>query len=284
MKKETQAAEVEESPKDIADKVLAKVEAFTETGELVLPANYSAANALKSAMIIIGETVDRAKKPALEVCTTASVAQALLKMVVEGLSPLKSQGYFIVYGNQLQWSRSYQGSIALAKRVGNVKSVISNVIYEDDSFEYRVNIETGFKELVEHDQEIENIDNNKIKGAYAVINYNDGSRDLEVMTIVEIKTAWNQGASKGNSPAHQGFTQEMCKKTVINRSCKNPINSSSDANLFIGRELEKPLNQPTEVKKEIAAATAGEEIDFEEVKNNDGVAYPEGGESEEPTY
>jgi len=259
-KKEVQKAPTQ---KDISDLVLSKVEAFTSTGDLVLPSDYSAGNALKAAMIILKEVKDRNGKNALEVCTQHSIAEAMLKMIVEGLSPLKKQGYFIVYGNALTWSRSYQGSMALAKRVGNVKTIVANVIYEEDSFEYQINSNTGYKEIVEHSQDIENIDNNKIKGAYAVVVYNDGTKDLEIMTISDIKTAWNQGASKGNSPAHNKFTQEMAKKTVINRACKTPINSSSDANLSLGVEVEH-TNEAQDVKKEIASETAAAE--FEEAE------------------
>jgi len=271
------------SQKEISELVLSKVEAFTSTGDLVLPKDYSAGNALKSAMIILKETKDKNGKNALEVCTQHSIAEAMLKMIVEGLSPLKKQGYFIVYGTSLTWSRSYQGSMALAKRVGNVKTIVANVIYEDDSFEYQINVNTGYKEIVEHAQEYENIDNNKIKGAYAVIVYNDGAKDLEIMTITEIKTAWNQGASKGNSPAHKGFTQEMAKKTVINRACKTPINSSSDVNLFIGGEVEQ-TTQSDDVKKEIEQATAEEEVEFTEAQEVVDEPKTDDSKEDEPPY
>lgn len=55
--------------KDVVDSVLAKITKFEETGELKLPANYSAANALKSAWLILQETKDRSDRPALVVCT-----------------------------------------------------------------------------------------------------------------------------------------------------------------------------------------------------------------------
>lgn len=102
--------------KDVVDSVLAKITKFEETGELVLPSNYSAANALKSAWLILQETVDRNNRPALEVCSKESVANALLDMVVQGLSPIKKQCYFIVYGTKLQLMRSYLGTLAVAKR------------------------------------------------------------------------------------------------------------------------------------------------------------------------
>ena len=247
--------------KEITTQVLAKIKAFETTGELRIPADYSPENALKGAMLILEELKDRSKQPVLQVCTKTSIAQALLKMVVEGLSPLKRQGYFIPYGDELQWSRSYQGSIALAKRVANVKDVPANVIFEGDEFEFGINPATGYMHVIKHIQSLKNIDTTKIAGAYAIVNYNDGRSDLTVMTMDQIRKAWNQGATKGASPAHQNFTDEMAKKTVINRACKTPINSSTDA-FLIEDEFEVKENKTEDVAHEIVNDTASEPIVF----------------------
>lgn len=247
--------------KEITTQVLAKIKAFETTGELRIPADYSPENALKGAMLILEELKDRNKQPVLQVCTKTSIAQALLKMVVEGLSPLKRQGYFIPYGDELQWSRSYQGSIALAKRVANVKDVPANIIFEGDEFEFGINPATGYMHVIKHIQSLKNIDTTKIAGAYAVVNYNDGRSDLTVMTMDQIRKAWNQGATKGASPAHQNFTDEMAKKTVINRACKTPINSSTDA-FLIEDEFEAKENKIEDVAHEIIEDTASKEIGF----------------------
>lgn len=245
---------------DISKKILAKIKDFEATGELQLPKDYSAPNAIKSAMLILSETKDRNGKPVLDVCTQSSVAQSMLKMVVQGLSPLKNQGYFISYGDELRWLRSYQGSIALAKRVGGVKDMVANVVYDGDDFSYGVDVCTGYRKLVRHIPSIENIDNSKIKGAYAVVTYNDGRTNVEVMTISEIKDAWSQGATKGSSPAHKKFGQEMCKKTVINRACKTPINSSSDITI-LGAD-DDYTSKTEDVEHEIIKDTASEEVVF----------------------
>lgn len=247
--------------KEITTQVLAKIKAFETTGELRIPADYSPENALKGAMLILEELKDRSKQPVLQVCTKTSIAQALLKMVVEGLSPLKRQGYFIPYGDELQWSRSYQGSIALAKRVANVKDVPANIIFEGDEFEFGINPATGYMHVIKHIQSLKNIDTTKIAGAYAIVNYNDGRSDLTVMTMDQIRKAWNQGATKGASPAHQNFTDEMAKKTVINRACKTPINSSTDA-FLIEDEFEAKENKIEDVAHEIIEDTASKEIGF----------------------
>ncbi len=265
MSEKTEQPAVKE--KEITSQVLTRINSFVNAGELKIPKDYSPENALKGAMLLLQEMKNRDGKLILDVCTKNSIAQALLKMCVEGLSPLKKQGYFIPYGAELQWSRSYQGSIALAKRVGDVVDVVSNVIYTKDDFEFSVDVETGYKKIVKHVQKLENIDNSQIIGAYAVVIYKDGRKDLEVMTFAEIQAAWNQGMMKGKSGAHTNFTQEMCKKTVINRACKTPINSSSDA-ILIGDESDNtPDSTIEDVKQNIQAQTAVEEVSFEEITN-----------------
>jgi recombination protein RecT len=261
------AAQPAATQKELSTEILNKVNLFVETGELKIPSDYSPANAIKGAFLILQELKDKDKVLVMSYCSKNSIAQALFKMVVEGLSPLKKQGYFIPYGKELSWSRSYQGSIALAKRVGGVSDIVANIIYKNDVFEYAIDVETGYKKIVKHTQEIANINNAEIIGAYAVIIYTDGKKDLEVMTYAEIMQAWKQGATKGTSGAHTNFTQEMAKKTVINRACKQPINASNDFYLLDGDDDTEKETTTQTLKQEIQNETAAETVTFEDVTN-----------------
>ena len=249
--------------KEITTQVLQKVQAFEKSGELRIPKDYSPENALKGAMLVLTELKTKDGSNALQYCSKTSIAQALLKMVVEGLSVLKKQGYFIPYDKELTWIRSYQGSIALAKRVAEVKEVNAVVVYQNDLFEYGIDVKTGRQVIYKHDQKLGNIANDKIIAAYAIVIYKDGSTDATIMSMDEIRTAWNQGAPKGNSPAHKNFTQEMAKKTVINRACKTPINSSTDVILVGGYDEENDEAPTIDIKHEIIEDTASQPITFE---------------------
>lgn len=219
--------------KNITDNVLARIKDLQGTGDIALPKNYNCANALKSAFLILSETVDRDKQPVLQSCSKESICNALLDMCIQGLSPAKKQCYFIPYGGKLQLSKSYLGNIAATKRLKGVKNIFANCIFEGDEFEYKLDLDTGLKKITKHEQSFENIDTNKIKGAYAVIVIEDGDNYVEVMNINQIKNSWNQGAAKGNSGAHKNFTDEMAKKTVINRACKHFVSTSDDSDLLI---------------------------------------------------
>lgn len=219
--------------KDISVQVLNKIDAFQKAGELKLPADYSPENALKSAYIILSDP----KNNLIEKCDSSSVAEALLKMVVNGVSPVKKQCYFIPYGNKLDCSISYAGNIAIAKRFGGLKNIKGNAIYKGDTFEFEIDANTGRRKINKHTQSLKSIGSEEVIGAYAVIEMNDGSIDVEVMDISQIKKAWNQGGSKGNSPAHKNFADQMAIKTVLNRACKLIISSSDDSALY------DPLNE-----------------------------------------
>lgn len=248
--------------KNITEKTLERIKTLEKSGDLTFPQNYNYGNAIKSAYLILSETKDKSGKPVLQTCSQASIANALLDMTIQGLSPAKKQCYFIPYGNQLQLSKSYLGNIAATKRLKGVKNVYANCIYEKDEFSYTIDLETGLKKITKHEQSFENIDLNKIKGAYAVVVMEDGNNYVEVMNINQIKNAWNMGAAKGGSKAHTNFSDEMAKKTVINRACKNFVNTSDDSDILI-----ESINRTNEYREEDIIENVQAEVK-EEIKEN----------------
>lgn len=250
--------------KDITVQVLDKINLFKNSGELTLPKDYSPENALKSAYLVLSEQKDKAGKSVLESCTKPSIANALFSMVTWGLSPMKSQVYFIPYGDKLQISKSYLGNIAIAKRTAGVKEVNAVLVYKNDLFNIGVNPKTGIFEVIEHSTSLENINDAEIIGGYAVVIFNDGSVKTEIMNIKQVETSWNQGYAKGGSPAHKNFRGEMVKKTIINRALKTVIGSSDDSALYDEQEITYPTTE-SEVKLEIENKANAEVIDFEEI-------------------
>ena len=255
--------------KDTVDVVASKVREFQERGELHFPTGYSPDNAMKSAWLILQETKDRNKRPALEVCTRDSVANALLDMVVQGLNPSKKQCYFIVYGNQLVCMRSYFGTMGVTKRVTGAKSIDAAVIYEGDEVEYEM-VNGRITNLV-HKQKFGNINKENIIGAYCTIVIDKDNVYHELMTMDEIRQAWKKSQMWGKDQAeerkgstHDEFKQEMAKKTVINRACKKFLNSSDDSSLLmqhINRSNEAA--EEAQVQEEIQQNANGEIIDVE---------------------
>lgn len=254
--------------KDISVQVLNKIEDFKETGELKIPKDYSPENALKSAYLILSETKNKQGQYALEYCTKESIANALLKMVVWGLSPMKKQCDFVMYGNKLECSIEYTGNIVLAKRYGGLKDIKPVTVFEGDEFEFEVDVETGRKKITKHKQTLDSLGSKNVKGAYAIMIFKDGTVDTEIMSITQIRDAWAQGAAGGTSKAHTNFPDQMSNKTVINRATKPLIRASDDSILFYEDDEDvKPSIVKAEVEQEIALHANSEEISFEEVES-----------------
>lgn len=259
--------------KDITTQVLNKVMTFSEAGELKLPKDYSPENALKSAYIKLTENPD-GKGALLDKCDKSSIAEALLKMVVYGLTPQKNQVYFIPYGNKLNCSISYMGNIATARRYNpNIIDIKGRAITKGEEFDFEFKQETGSVVILKHKQTLESIGNKEIIGAYSLIYYKDGSFEVgDIMNIEQIRQAWNQGAMKGGSPAHKNFPDEMSKRTVINRTCKRLINTSSDAILMDDELLDQELPTDTakeNLKTEMHKYANAKVIEFEELDQPD---------------
>jgi len=280
--------------KETADLVLSKVQYFQQKKELDLPPNYSAPNALKSAWLILQETVDKDKRPALSVCTKASVANALLDLVIQGLNPAKDQAYFIVYGNKLTMQRSYFGTKAVALRVApELDDIFAEVIYKGDELEYK--IEKGRRIIEKHVQKFGNINNANIAGAYAVAVDKDGQVvRSELMTIDQLKQAWKQSAMRpvmdngelNPKSTHAKFTDEMAKKTVTSRLAKHFINASNDSDLII-ESVKRTDEQAVEIEAEAEAEEFANQqiIDIEPANTEDQEpeqpAEPQNGEPSE---
>ena len=213
---------------NMVDSVMARVEEMQNAGQLQFPGNYSVGNALQSAWLKIQETKDINGRPALDVCTKASVANALLNTAIQGLSPAKNQVYFIVYGNQLQAQRSYFGTMAATKRLPGVKDIWADVVYEGDTF--KAHKVRGNWVIDEHDSSPENINPEKITHAYCIIETETGDH-VEIMNKSQIDRSWTRSRNSKQT-VHKEFPDQMAKRTVINRACKMFVNSSDDADVI----------------------------------------------------
>lgn len=235
--------------KSVVDIVSEKVAAFLKSGQLDLPKNYSVDNALKSGYLALNTVENKNHEKVMVdgkltgICTKASIANAVLDMVVQGLNPGKKQCYFIVYGKTLSCHRSYFGSMAVAQMVKpEIVDWGYNVVYEGDTFKHEIH--NGKAAVTDHVQKLEDIDNTKIIAAYAVAIGKDGiALNTEIMTIEQIHQAWSMSPAKpfdeqGNikpSSTHGKFARDMALRTIINKVAKFIINDSSDNALLLER-------------------------------------------------
>ena len=249
-----------EAKKEIIDVVNARITEMEKKGALHFPENYSPQNALQAAWLIIQDTTDKNKRPVLQVCTKASITNAMLKTVTQGLNPAKKQIYYIARENQLYADPSYFGNVLLAKRHGLTGLPFAEVVYEGDSLEYSIDPERMEKIVTKHDQKMSNIDDTKIVAAYAIAKLSDGTRRGDIMTIAEMRKSWGRGQMKGKGMLHTDHTAEACRRTVINRLCKMIVNASDDDDLILDGIIDDQYAE--EVHAEIEENQATEVIEL----------------------
>jgi len=268
-------------------KVADKIAEMKQQGQINLPDNYSAVNALQAAYFTLTAVDFGSKQALIDKVTPESVAFALQDMAIQGLSVAKKQGYFVPYGDKLQFIRSYHGTQAVLKRLHGVKDIWANVIWKGEEFEVEYN-ERGQLAFKGHKVNWKAATGKKedIEGAYCIIEREDGTQFLTVMTMDEILTAWSTAKTQN---VQNKYPQEMAKRTVINRASKAFINTSDDSDLLIDavnrsteNEFEptvKDMGDIEEVKREIEQNANTEEIDIQEpptpVQDADYVEVPQ---------
>lgn len=240
--------------KQITSNVATRIEAMKDEGLLIAP-NYSVSNALSSAYYALKNSNSG---NLLEKCTPESVYNALLDMVTQGLSPAKTQCYFVPYGSTVKLTRSYFGTMKVVKQLPEVKDIYAEVIYEGDKFQ--IKNENGRKVFVSHETDWMNADN-PIVGAYCIIEKVDGEKILTVMTKKEIDKSWSKSRNKA---VQNEFPQEMAKRTVINRAAKQFFNTSDDNDLFVdavNRTTENEYGDNRTIKDAEVIKEDGETLD-----------------------
>lgn len=210
---------------DYGTQVIKRMDELTQVG-FALPKDYNYVNAIKASMLVLADLKDRNGRPAMEVCTPASIQQALFEMCQKGLNVAKKQGYFIVKGDKLCLDDSYFGKALQVKRVFPNWEPNVGIVYEGDNFLYEIDPETSRKKLIKHEQNLGNLDGNFI-AAYMYLPCADGGKKLYVMTRRAVLNAWSQSPNKSQT-VHGKFPEKMIEKTVINTGCNMVINSTPE--------------------------------------------------------
>lgn len=256
---------------NVGDQVITRVNSLCEVG-FKMPADYQYVNAIKASMLVLQELKDKNGKPALEVCTQASIASALFEMAVKGLDASRKTCYFIVRGDKLCMNESYFGKALQVKRIYPNFDPRPVVIHEGDEFVYEIDPKNGCKKLVKHTQSIENLDKDFI-GAYMYIPTADGGQDLYIMSKKQILTSWSKSSSREQT-THKQFSEKMVGKTLVNSGCNMIINSTPDlsyaaSNSEVKGEEDKQAHEPMDA-------------DFEEIQESTETIDTETGEVLQP--
>jgi recombination protein RecT len=196
------------------------------------------------------------KTPDILRCTQESIARVAITAAELGLdiSGTLGDAYVVPFSNKVQdqWRMTaqliigYRGLARLARQAGGVARIESNVVCENDEFdlvegtEFRLTYRKGRGER------------GKAVGAYALVQFTDGSFQAEYMSRDDIEAVRNNSKS-GKSPAWVNHWGEMARKTVFRRLAKwLPLSADRDAALIRATQVDdedydydtKPTREP----------------------------------------
>src|SRR5699024_12487427 len=100
-----------------------------------------------------------------------------------------------------------------------------------------------------------------IIGAFAMIKTDEGT-DFTVMTKKEINQSWAQTRQKNNK-VQQNFSQEMAKRTVLNRAAKMYINTSDDSDILTGAINDTTSNEYDDECRDVTHVEDGKQSNYE---------------------
>ena len=168
--------------------------------------------------IVINEVKKSEKMQQAFLNNPASLFASILLCAELGLNPSADVGefYFLPFGSKITPILGYKGVINLILRSGEISKLWSEIVYQDDEFEYELGLEPKLVHKPNHERT-----NKNIKYVYAVAKLTNGETMFkvmskkEIMEIVEMSKYPN--ALYGSNKDPQGW---MYKKTVIKQLSK----------------------------------------------------------------
>ena len=156
------------------------------------------------------------RTPKLLECSEISVVKAIVEASQLGLEPdgVLGQAYLVPYGKECQLIPGYRGLINLARRSGEIKDVMAEIVYEKDEFDYQKGTEPKLVHKPSRDA-----DPGPMIGAYAIAFFRDGGNHYEFMFKGQIDAIRRRSKAANNGPWVTDY-EEMAKKTVTKRLCK----------------------------------------------------------------
>lgn len=160
------------------------------------------------------------KTPKLQECDPMSFIAAIMQASQLGLEPgILGSCYLIPFNNnqtgkvECTFMPGYRGFLDLARRSGQIKSLVARAVYEYDEFSY----EFGLKEDLTHKPYMGA--RGELVAVYAVAILKDGGHQFDVMYRDEVDAIRNKSKSKNNGPWVTHY-DEMAKKTVLRKLFK----------------------------------------------------------------
>ena len=201
------------------------------------------------------------KNPKLQECDPMSFIASIMQACQLGLEPgILGSCYLVPFFNkntgryECTLIPGYRGFLELARRSGQISSLVGRSVYSNDFFSY----EFGLEEKLIHRPAMEN--RGQLISVYAVALLKDGGHQFDVISKADVDLVRNQSQSKNNGPWVTHY-EEMAKKTVLRKLFKW---------LPCSIEMQKAvsLDELADVGRQNIRASASEEFDIDFIEGD----------------
>jgi recombination protein RecT len=141
---------------------------------------------------------------------------------------------------------SYKGMEQTVLRSGTVTAITTELVYENDTFDYGSNIDGPYLAF-----KMARGERGALQGGFCLARYANGERHVEYVPVKDleaIEAAANKAAGTNGSPAWHGpFIDEMRKKSIVRRAAKHWPTTPTLQRLVNTLDAEAPIqfNQET---------------------------------------
>ena len=148
-----------------------------------------------------------------------SLQAAILNVSAIGISlnPALQHAYLVPRDGAIHLDISYRGLVKIATEAGAIKWAKAELVYANDTFEWR-----GSAEPPLHTADVFGAERGDIVGGYVLARLPDGDHMVEIMPIAEIYKVRDTSKAYGHKKGPWvDWPEEMMKKTLIKRASKS---------------------------------------------------------------
>lgn len=172
-----------------------------------------------------------------------SLFNALTRCAGDGLLPDNREAAMVIYntkdGNdwikKAQYMPMVYGIIKRMRNSGEVSTIEAHVVYRNDKFDFRL----GDDPKLEHVPKLDG-ERGKPVLVYCVVNFKDGGKYRELMSVSDVEKARSKSKNKDKGP-WVDWWEEMAKKTVIHRAAKR-LPASADLDKLLRHDMRVTLD------------------------------------------
>lgn len=159
--------------------------------------------------------------PGLLRCEPMSMLAAVMRAAQLGLEPGPlGHVYLVPFRNgktgrtEVQFILGYKGTVALARRSGEIVDLYADVVYDGDEFDYNLGLHRDLRH-----KRTPKSDRSKVTHAYAVAHFVGGGHVFEVLDRIDIDARRNRSKAKDAGPWVTDF-DAMAKKSAVRALAK----------------------------------------------------------------